>query len=349
MYNDEDLELEHKMRRKKRSLERKKKMRRRRIMFYTLCILLIIIIIKVIVSIGSSTKSKETAIKMTLPLWMTQQVIREENGHYDNSQAKHLTMNDKFFIAYDKATGIRKRLAKNSNHITAANSYAYSAKTIREYIRGEKKYTGRDKIVFLTFDDGPTTNITPQILDILEKNKVHATFFVVGKSIVPQHYSILRRTIMEGNSIAIHSFSHDYHTLYPGKSADANKVIEEAKMTQNRLQKCFGKDFKSHVWRYPGGHMSWQNIDDADNALAKDGIEWIDWNCLTGDAERKAVRPTDTRGQVDYLDKSLNQNLHSDIAVVLMHDATNKQLTADSLNSVIKYFKEHNYKFGVLK
>ncbi|MCI5642951.1 MAG: polysaccharide deacetylase, partial [Peptoniphilus sp.] len=67
------------------------------------------------------------------------------------------------------------------------------------------------------------------------------------------------------------------------------------------------------------------------------------------DAEKKSVRPTTVDGFVNYLDKSLHENKNTKIAVVLAHDATNKQLTVDSLRSIIKYFKDRDYEFGVLK
>ena len=52
---------------------------------------------------------------------------------------------------------------------------------------------------------------------------------------------------------------------------------------------------------------------------------------------------------VNYLDKSLHQNEETRLAVVLMHDAMNKQHTADALPSIINYFKERGYEFALLK
>lgn len=95
--------------------------------------------------------------------------------------------------------------------------------------------------------------------------------------------------------------------------------------------------------------MSWNNTIASNSLIESNGIHWIDWNCLVGDAERKSVRPTTVEGFVNYLDKSLNQNKNTKIAVVLAHDAKNKQLTADSLRDVIKYFKDRGYEFGILK
>lgn len=336
--------------RNKKIMLRKKQMKKRRIMFFVLVIVIITIIVKIFANFISNRNSiKKISYETTLPVWYLEQVFRQNNGKPDHSKINYHTEEEKMLAAFDKATGVEQKLMKGTNHLVSANEYAYDTKEIRSYIRGEKKYNGKDKLVFLTFDDGPNTVITPQILNTLSKNDVHATFFVVGKNIVAENYSVLKKTVMNGNALGIHSFSHDYSGLYPGRKANENKIIEEARIAEGRMKKVFGDDFSCKVWRYPGGHMSWENIHNSDETLRKDGYEWIDWNSLTGDAERKEVRPTNTQEQINYLSKSLHQNLHSDVAVVLMHDAKNKQLTADSLQAVIDYFKENNYKFGILR
>ena len=333
--------------RRKRARIRKQKLRRR---FYFICGIVFILLILLM---KSCSRKKVEPIKVPedrgLASWYLMQILREEKGQYDHSSYIPKKPYEFAFMAQDAATGMLKVISKDSSHITQADSYAYPAEEIRDYIRGEKDYTGKDKLVFLTFDDGPNNTITPGILDILKRNQVHGTFFVVGKSVTENHEDVLRKTILNGNSIAIHSFSHDYSTLYPGRTADAQTIVDEAVLTQKRLKKIFGDDFTSHVFRYPGGHMSWAGINASDAALKDRGITWIDWNALTGDAEPLRVRPKDENEQVQYLDTSLNQNKHTEVAVVLMHDASTKPLTLKSLPLVINYFKERDYKFCILK
>lgn len=72
------------------------------------------------------------------------------------------------------------------------------------------------KRVYLTFDDGPS-NYTGQILDILEKNDVKATFFVIGKD--EPYYDYYKRIVKEGHAIGMHSYSHVYQDFY--KSVDS--------------------------------------------------------------------------------------------------------------------------------
>lgn len=240
-------------------------------------------------------------------------------------------------------------LAKGQNHITRASSYAYDAGEISEIIEGKREYTGDKKIAFLTFDDGPNHKISPQMLDILKEKDAHATFFVVGRNVGEKTRDVLLRELTEGHAIALHSYSHDYHKLYPGRVANAAAVEGEAAKAQKALQDVLGKNFHSGVWRYPGGHMSWKGLDASDQKLKDMDISWIDWNALTGDAEPASRRPTTPQGLVEFLKKSMPKNDDASVIVILMHDAETKQLSADALPHVIDALRADGYSFGVLK
>ena len=240
-------------------------------------------------------------------------------------------------------------LAKGQNHITRASSYAYDAGEISEIIEGKREYTGDKKIAFLTFDDGPNHKISPQMLDILKEKDAHATFFVVGRNVGEKTRDVLLRELTEGHAIALHSYSHDYHKLYPGRVANAAAVEGEAAKAQKALQDVLGKSFHSGVWRYPGGHMSWKGLDASDQKLKDMDISWIDWNALTGDAEPAKRRPTTPEGLVEFLKKSMPKNDDASVIVILMHDAETKQLSADALPHVIDVLRADGYSFGILK
>ncbi len=240
-------------------------------------------------------------------------------------------------------------LAKGQNHITRASSYAYDAGEISEIIEGKREYTGDKKIAFLTFDDGPNHKISPQMLDILKEKDAHATFFVVGRNVGEKTRDVLLRELTEGHAIALHSYSHDYHKLYPGRVANAAAVEGEAAKAQKALQDVLGKSFHSGVWRYPGGHMSWKGLDASDQKLKDMDISWIDWNALTGDAEPASRRPTTPQGLVEFLKKSMPKNDDASVIVILMHDAETKQLSADALPHVIDALRADGYSFGILK
>lgn len=241
----------------------------------------------------------------------------------------------------------KTQLMPHKNHNYAAQSYSYDTKLVRQYMLGKTPYTGKP-LVFLTFDDGPNTTMTPRILDCLKANNVPATFFLVGKNISQETAPIMKRQIAEGHALAIHSFSHDYETLYPKRIGNGERILEEAERTQKALQQYLGNDFFTPVWRYPGGHMSWKNLETADALLASKNYQWMDWNAAPGDAMPLGERPTTVEGMVAYNAKSLTEFPDHRVHVVLMHDAYDKELTLESLPKIIQFFKERGYEFGIL-
>ena len=117
---------------------------------------------------------------------------------------------------------------------------------------------------FLTFDDGVDPNMTPKILDVLAQQHVHATFFLVGCNITDKVKPILQRQITEGHAHGIHSFSHVYSLLYPNRVGNTQHIVSEVTRTQIALKDQLGQNFKTVVWRYPGGHLSWTGLEAAD-------------------------------------------------------------------------------------
>ena len=84
-------------------------------------------------------------------------------------------------------------------------------------------YTDDTKVAYLTFDDGPTKNITPKILDILKEENVKATFFVVGKN-VDSYPEIVKRAYDEGHFIANHGYDHNNKNLYKNDESFLNEI-----------------------------------------------------------------------------------------------------------------------------
>ncbi|MDO4778144.1 MAG: polysaccharide deacetylase family protein [Tissierellia bacterium] len=244
---------------------------------------------------------------------------------------------------------------KGLNHNEKAKSYAYSTKEVRENMENEN-YKGK-KMAFLTFDDGVNNTITPRVLDTLKEKNVPATFFVVGNNIGENTKDNLKRIYDEGHSIAIHSYTHDYDILYPDTIADTNAILKEFTETLKEVKTFLGEDFDSKVWRYPGGHRSWDqdSLKIADQELAKLGVEWIDWNAMNGDAQPENAsdgdisRPTTIQEVIANFNRSLDFTSNPNQIVVLMHDAEGKDLTADALPQLIDHIKSMGYEFGVLK
>ncbi|WP_261807219.1 polysaccharide deacetylase family protein [Lapidilactobacillus luobeiensis] len=244
-----------------------------------------------------------------------------------------------------QASGVTTGIGQN--HTPAASSYAFDVAQIRAVMNGQASYTGR-KTVFLTFDDGIDLTTTPQILAILQRYQVHATFFLVGKSLGPRTQALLQQEYQAGHGLAIHSFYHDYGRLYPNRRGNAAQILAEAEQTQAALRQYLGAQFSTRVWRYPGGHMSWQNLAPADQALSSHGYHWMDWNAASGDAMSAAQAPKNVAEMVQYQAHSLSYYPDHGVRVVLMHDAASKQLTVDALPKIIEFYQQAGYQFGIL-
>lgn len=235
---------------------------------------------------------------------------------------------------------------KGTSHNHEAEAWSYSTKDVRQWITTPSTYTGEDKLVFLTFDDGPSEVYTNTVLDTLKSYGVHATFFIVGRSaVLPGAEEILKREMAEGHAVGLHSFSHDYKFLYPNRIANVENIISEIDQNLAPLKKVFGEDFETTVFRYPGGHMSWKQMAPADEALEKRNIQNIDWNALTGDAE-SPNSPRYAQSALKNLQDDMAMYGNPKVVVVLMHDIHAKSV--DELPQIIEYYQGLGYKFGIL-
>ncbi len=236
-----------------------------------------------------------------------------------------------------------KTLQEGTNHNAGAAKYAYPAEKVQGWTSDSS--TATEKIVFLTFDDGPNHSTSIQILDILKKHEVPATFFVIG-NLVGDAPETIKREIEEGHAVAIHSYTHNYNKLYPGRRANAEVVVGEFTKTREAIREVLGAGYNTSCWRYPGGHMSWKNMEPADEGLAKEGVHWVDWNSLTGDAEPENRRPKNVDAMVRMATSPISSGVK--VSVMLAHDAEGKDLTVQSLPQIIKAYKDAGYTFGVI-
>ena len=223
---------------------------------------------------------------------------------------------------------------------------AFVQKYLDQQMKGEMP-EGADgvKVVYLTFDDGPSETVTPKILDILKSEGVHATFFVLGKQIdsSDENKDLIRRTVSEGNAIGIHSYSHNYNYLYPNKVVNVNNFSEEVDKTNKSLKSVLGDEFSTKAIRLPGGHMTWKGTEALDKYFEKNGYSYIDWNALSKDAEG----PKKTSEQL--VQEAIKTAGTKQKVILLMHDTYGKEETAKSLPDIIHHFKDNGYEFRVIK
>lgn len=233
-----------------------------------------------------------------------------------------------------------------NNIIYSADKYAVPANEVEQML--EAKYEGKDKYVFLTFDDGPSKN-TSKILEILKEKGVHATFFVIGANLNEKsNEELLKEEIEDGNAIANHTYSHDYKKLYPHNETNVQYFMDEVNKTNDKMKEILGDSFDTRVLRMPGGYMSRKyykdpNLPKLNEALAKANIVNLDWDAETGDATGQKLTVEE---MVQNAGKHLNVEDH---VILLMHDANAKVQTVEALPSIIDFFKEKGYAFKVIK
>lgn len=188
---------------------------------------------------------------------------------------------------------------------------------------------GSGKKVYLTFDDGPSSN-TDQILDILKEYDVKATFFVVGKT-DERSVKAYQRIVDEGHTLAMHSYSHKYDEIYESKEAFARDLNS----LQEYLYETTG--VWPRIYRFPGGSsntVSKVDMQELIEYLTDIGITYFDWNVASGDAVSRTL-PADT-----IVDNCLSGIEKQKESVILMHDASNKGTTVEALPRIIEAIKE---------
>lgn len=216
-------------------------------------------------------------------------------------------------------------VSANKNTLTLASAYA----------AGNQDDTKTDeKIIYLTFDDGPSDRVTPKILDILKDEDVKATFFIIGRNAETRKY-LIKREIDEGHCVAIHSYSHDYGEIY----ASPECLIKDIDKCNAVIENITGE--KSDIYRFPGGSF-WLR-DELVKAVTEHGLRYVDWNASTRDAE--LINPTPAELYKSAINTCANKNL----VVLLAHDSTTRLSTAQALRDIIRYYKERGYLFATFK
>lgn len=195
------------------------------------------------------------------------------------------------------------------------------------------------KVVYLTFDDGPTKN-TLKNLEVLKNEGVKATFFVIGE-LAEQNSDILKQVHDEGHEICIHTYTHK-NKIYESKSSylnDYNKAFEV-------VTEVLGHE-PSKFMRMPGGSSTRvtdkYTLKSIRDELCDEGLYYVDWNVSLEDAIHKNT-PVDTL--LNTFRKELKKTyIDPNTIIVLMHDGASNSTTPEALPSVIKYFKENGYEF----
>ena len=188
-------------------------------------------------------------------------------------------------------------------------------------------HSGQEQIhkVYLTFDDGPSI-YTNDILDILDRYQVKATFFVVGREGTDAEEA-LQRIVEDGHTLGMHSYSHKYKELY--ESMDS--FTRDFEQIRDYVYQATGVE--SVYYRFPGGSsntVSEIDMHEFIDYLESRGVEYYDWNVSSGDG-----------GSMKLTTDTLLENCTKDIdtrdtSIILLHDSAEKPTTVEALPEIIE-------------
>ena len=190
----------------------------------------------------------------------------------------------------------------------------------------------KDKVIYLTFDDGPSAN-TDRILDVLKQENVKATFFVTGRS-SDVDLQRMRRIVAEGHAIGMHSYSHNYTKIYSSVEAfldDMYPIYMQIKETTGEAPVIF---------RFPGGSINAYNGNIYQEIIAemirRGFVPW-DWNISAQDATAKKINSAQITANVTGKAARVSRG------VVLMHDSAAKTATAGAVKNMIHQLKDMGF------
>ncbi len=182
---------------------------------------------------------------------------------------------------------------------------------------------GQEKVIALTFDDGPWPRITPKVLEILKKNNIKATFFWVGQPL-KDNPQLAQQVVAEGHAVGNHTWHHWYHRL------DSSTATREIDDTAELIYKTTG--VRTSLFRPPGGVMD-NGV--ADYAKQKNNVI-VMWSNDPMD-----YRPLSAKQLVNNVMRKAKPG-----GIVLMHDGGgNHWATVEALPGIIAKLREQGYKF----
>ena len=195
-----------------------------------------------------------------------------------------------------------------------------------------------DKVIAITFDDGPSTANTNAILDLLEQYNAKATFFVCGERLNSSTQSILKRTITLGCEIGNHTVSHKYLT-----QISEEEILKEIQDTNKKISQYSGTDYKCIFYRPPGGFINRIVMDTLyNNGISMYSIMWssdsLDWQYQSRYNKGEISRDEAVQGAFDTIVKET-----TDGTVILMHDIHG--ITVDVLKLVLEKYTAEGYTF----
>ena len=201
---------------------------------------------------------------------------------------------------------------------------------------GTQEPSEEEKVVYLTFDDGPSEN-TQKVLDILEQYDAKATFFITGSR--EECRPLIKKAYEAGHTIGLHTYSHDYADVYSSVDAYFEDLEKVGKVAEEQIGyvPCF--------IRFPGGSSNAVSkkytqgiMTELTSLVQEKGYQYYDWNVDSGDGAGQGVE--------ELKSNSMTDQFHH--VMLLFHDSQSKDNTVEALPSVIEYYKNLGYEFRAI-
>lgn len=180
---------------------------------------------------------------------------------------------------------------------------------------------GNKPVIALTFDDGPNTGTTVEVLDKIEKYKVKATFFVEGQNINDATAKIARRAVQMGCELQNHSYTHGNMSVMTPE-----EIMEEISETSGKILEITGKDPEFFRPPYYAYGQTMLDMISMPFILGYGAEDWED--SVSADERAKRI---------------LSQA--KDGAIFLLHDMENNDQTVEALDTIIPQLLSEGYEF----
>jgi peptidoglycan/xylan/chitin deacetylase (PgdA/CDA1 family) len=199
------------------------------------------------------------------------------------------------------------------------------------------------KIVYLTFDDGPSKETTPQILDILDEYGAKATFFVSGQYGTKEYRGQMYNEILDrGNALGLHTYTHDYRQIYSSVEAYLDDLYE----IYSEVYEATG--YQPDMIRFPGGSINSYNgsyFYQLIGEVTRRGFTYHDWVVDSTDALSGVNNKVAASTLVDTVLSGCEGRTK---IVVLFHDNDTKSTTVEALPTVLEELQSQGYEFRAL-
>lgn len=184
---------------------------------------------------------------------------------------------------------------------------------------------GQTKVVALSFDDGPNTETTVRMLDVLNKHNVKASFFVIGNNINPESAKVMQRAHNEGHDIESHSLTH---SAMPSLTADSMR--SEMDQTAALIEKYVGE--KPQFFRPPY------------IALNRTMFDTIELPFISGEGCQDWEAPVTADERAEMMLASARDGL-----IFLLHDFVGNENTVEAVDRIIPILKERGFTFVTVR